>query len=84
MISILCDKHKQEIADRVESSGLPAQISNETHGHLSDSELDSILVEWTKVSRDVDTDNCPNCKLVGLSKRGYIEELDSPNDWFMS
>jgi hypothetical protein len=79
MISILCDKHKTEIESKRISAGYPAQITSETHGHLPDEELESLLIAVAGIS--VNNETCPDCKLYGLSKQGVIGQLKSPNDW---
>jgi len=85
MISILCDNHRAEIADAMTSAGLPTAVSTETHGHLPEKELDSLLVRYTNVLLTLPPhDDCLDCKLVGLSKRGKIEELASPDEWIWS
>ena len=64
MISITCDKHRCEIQRKAEEAGLPPYISNETHGHLPEKELDELLVAYGNfiVTAEIDGwDECPDC-----------------------
>lgn len=66
MLSLLCDKHEEEWRqNHVATPRLPHE------GWFT----------WSMRVKRTDNSDCPDCRIVGLSKRGKVKELDKPEDW---
>lgn len=81
MISFMCEKHlaiyKKEQEEYAASIGMTVtELIMDRHATM----MWVMFGNNSIFSGDV-FDTCPDCKLVGLSNRGVIEELDSPKDW---
>lgn len=79
MITISCDKHKAE-AQAWYQEWRKDHLGPMTPELRKECQRDRLLFIATQ---PVDPP-CPDCKTYGLSKRGIIEELDSPDDWIFS
>lgn len=69
MYSLLCDKHKRE--NNINHS-LVTRLPGEG------------WFQWSMRVKPLKNENCPSCSIIGLSKSGRIEELDSLNDWMFT
>jgi hypothetical protein len=76
MISQRCPKHLEEYREAYEKW-------LEEHPDVKPSSSNRLLFSASNEGVTFDV-TCPNCKLIGLNKQGYLGELDSPDDWLFS